>query len=104
MSNLFSSIPDTLEEELFEDLLKHKNIRIERILSMGQSSPAKGWYDQDEHEWVLVLEGYGVIVFEDGKEIELNKGDFLNIPAHVKHKVEWTDPNKITIWLAIFYK
>jgi cupin 2 domain-containing protein len=104
MKNLFSSIPGSLENEMFEDLLKHDNVRIERILSKGQSSPAEGWYDQVEHEWVAVLEGCGVVSFEDGSEIKLSKGDYLNIPAHVKHRVKWTDPDRITIWLAIFYK
>ena len=104
MKNLFFSIPDNIEEEIVEDLLKHDNLRIERILSKGQSSPAESWYDQEEHEWVIVLDGCGIISFEDGKEIKLCKGDYLNIPAHVKHKVKWTDPDKVTIWLAIFYK
>ncbi len=104
MKNLFSSIPGSLENEMFEALLKHDNVRIERILSKGQSSPAEGWYDQVEHEWVAVLEGCGVVSFEDGSEIKLSKGDYLNIPAHVKHRVKWTDPDRITIWLAIFYK
>lgn len=104
MNNLFSSIPDAVEQEIFEDLLTHDHIRIERILSKGQSSPEKGWYDQDEHEWVVVLEGSGILCFEDGREIKLVKGDFVNIPAHQKHKVQWTDPNEVTVWLAIFYK
>ncbi len=104
MKNIFFRIPDNIEEEIVEDLLKHENVRIERILSKGQSSPAESWYDQEEHEWVIVLDGCGIISFEDGKEFKLSKGDYLNIPAHVKHKVKWTDPDKVTIWLAIFYK
>ena len=104
MKNLFSSIPNVVENEMFEDLLKHDNVRVERILSKGQSSPMEGWYDQEENEWVVVLDGCGVISFENGTEIKLSKGDYLNIPAHVKHKVKWTDPDKTTIWLAVFYK
>ena len=108
MGNLFDSIPNTVPEEIFEDLLDRPGIRIERILSQGQSSPTTGqkteWYDQDEHEWVLILAGSGVIAFEDGREIGLHKGDYLNIPAGVKHRVRWTEPETITIWLAIFYR
>lgn len=104
MKNIFTSIPETLEEELFDDLLQHKNVRIERILSKGQSSPKEGWYNQEEHEWVIVLKGCGIISFEDGFEVKLDKGDYINIPAHTKHRVTWTDPDKVTIWLAIFYK
>lgn len=104
MKNIFSSIPDHVEAEIFEDLLTHDNVRIERIISKGQSSPTQGWYDQKEHEWVIVLKGSAIIAFEDGREIKLLKGDFLTIPAHAKHRVKWTDPKCITIWLAVFYK
>ncbi len=62
MKNIFASIPDAIKEELFDDLLKSGNIRIERIISKGQSSPAQGWYNQAEHEWVAVLEGSDIII------------------------------------------
>ncbi|MDD2558278.1 MAG: cupin domain-containing protein [Desulfuromonadaceae bacterium] len=103
MANLFASIPAKIDEEVFEALLTRTNVRIERILSHGQSTPAQTWYDQDEHEWVVVLEGCGILEFEDGTEITLRKGDHLNIPAHEKHRVKWTDPDTVTIWLAVFY-
>ena len=104
MNNLLSSLPDSLDSEIFENLVQSDHIRIERILSKGHSSKDSGWYDQDENEWVLVLKGSGVVGFDDGKKITLKKGDYINIPAHQKHKVLWTDPNKVTVWLAIFYK
>ncbi|MCX5848860.1 MAG: cupin domain-containing protein [Deltaproteobacteria bacterium] len=103
MGNIFSSLPDKLEHELFEELLSYENIKIERIVSQGHTSLENGLYDQKENEWVIVLEGSGSILFERGNEINLKKGDYLNIPAHTKHKVTWTDPNNITIWLAIHY-
>uniref|UniRef100_UPI00405705BD cupin domain-containing protein n=1 Tax=Candidatus Electronema sp. TaxID=2698783 RepID=UPI00405705BD len=92
-----------MDEELFAELLRDKNIRIERIVSKGHMSPTLGWYDQEDNEWVLVLEGAGTILFEDGRLVTLNKGDFLHIPAHEKHKVAWTDPDRLTIWLAVHY-
>jgi len=104
MNNLFSDLPETLEDEQFVDLLQRPGLRIERILSKGHSSPETGWYDQEEHEWVLVLEGSGCLQFEDGRELTLNKGDHINIPAHCRHRVIWTDPQQITIWLAVFYQ
>ena len=104
MTNLFDSLPSALEQEIITELLDHEPIRIERIVSQGQTSPEKGWYDQSEHEWVLVLEGAAVIAFEDGNEIRLNRGDYLNIPAHEKHRVKWTDPDQPTVWLAVFYR
>jgi cupin 2 domain-containing protein len=103
MENIFSSLPDGLEHESFEELLRHENIKIERIVSQGHASPENGWYDQKENEWVIVLEGAGTILFESGDEVNLKKGDYFNIPAHTKHKVIRTDPNKVTIWLAIYY-
>lgn len=104
MANLFENIPDSLPAELFTELIKAQNIRIERIVSLGHTSPEFGWYNQDEDEWVVVLEGSGTILFENGNECVLNKGDYLNIPAHTKHKVTRTDPKNLTIWLAVFYQ
>jgi cupin 2 domain-containing protein len=104
MSNIFSELPADLDEEIFQDILKTANVRIERIISRGHSSPADGWYDQEEDEWVIVLEGSAVILMEEGnREVHLEKGDYLNIPAHARHKVLWTAPDQLTIWLAVFY-
>ncbi len=41
--------------------------------------------------------------FEE-RSIELKPGDFINIPAHKKHRVEWTTPNEQTVWLAVWYE
>ena len=104
MNNLLSSLPHKIDSEIFENLVHSDHIKIERILSKGHSSPASGWYDQDENEWILVLKGSGVVVFDDGNKVTLKKGDYLNIPARKKHKVSWTDPKTVTVWLAIFYR
>ena len=103
MANLFENIPDNLPAEQFADLIKAENVRIERIVSLGHTSPESGWYNQEENEWVVVLEGSGTILFENGIERVLNKGDYLNIPAYTKHKATRTDPKNLTIWLAVFY-
>jgi len=103
MGNIYSSLPVQFEKEIFEELVRAENVRIERIISKGHLSPERGWYDQNENEWVIVLEGSGSVLFEDGVEVTLKKGDYLNIPSHAKHKVTWTDPKNITVWLAIFY-
>lgn len=101
--NLLSAIPEELSEEIFEDIVSSQGVRIERILSKGHSSPEQGWYDQPENEWVIVLEGSGKLVFESGEEVLLHKGDSINIPKHTKHQVAWTDPDNVTVWLAVFY-
>ena len=101
-SNLFSNLPGHLPDELFTTLLEAKNLRIERIVSQGHCSPEGFWYDQNQHEWVLVLQGAAQLTIE-GETKELKPGDSLNIPAHQKHRVDWTIPVEPTIWLAVFY-
>lgn len=101
--NIFESIPDDLDQEVFEQLIQGENVKIERIISKGQTSPESGWYDQEFNEWIIVLKGAAAIVFDDGEEVSLKKGSYLNIPTHQKHKVSWTDPDTETVWLAVHY-
>ena len=103
MNNIFETIPDNIETEVFEELMKSDNVRIERIISKGHKSPASGWYDQDNNEWILVVQGEAILLFADESSVKMKAGDYLNIMAHKKHKVEWTDPNIETIWLTIHY-
>jgi cupin 2 domain-containing protein len=91
-SNLFTDLPENLPDELLTTLLKAANIRIERIVSHGHASPDGFWYHQDQHEWVIVLQGAARLPFDDNM-MELKPGDFVNIPAHKKHRVEWTTPD-----------
>lgn len=101
-SNLFANIPADLPDELFQTLLSSDNIRIERILSKGHHSAPDSWYDQDQNEWVLLIQGEAKVTFLD-RILHLRSGDYVNIPAHEKHRVAWTTPDIETIWLAIFY-
>ncbi|WP_105168040.1 cupin domain-containing protein [Pseudoalteromonas sp. T1lg23B] len=103
LQNLLANLPQDTNQEHFEDLLSAKHLRIERIVSYGQTSPDSFWYDQDEHEWVMVLAGCGTVEFIDGEKHVLKCGDFLNIPAHTKHRVSHTAPSEATVWLAVFY-
>jgi len=103
MKNLFDFKADAAQE-LFDTIHEGGNIRIERIVSMGQASPEGFWYDQEENEWVCLLDGSAVLEYEDGKKEILNKGDYLFIPAHKKHRVKSTDTHMPTIWLAVFYR
>lgn len=101
--NIFSNIPENLPEEIFETILLSDKIKIEKIVSKGQSSPRDFWYDQNQHEWMVLLKGKAKLLFYQNEIIELREGDYINIPAHKKHRVEWTDPHVETIWLAIYY-
>ena len=102
--NIFSSIPDEIPKELFQVILKTASFKIERIVSKGHASPQDFWYDQDEHEWVILLKGHAGLLFEENDNIiELKPGDYINIPARLKHRVQWTDPDIETVWLAVMY-
>lgn len=101
--NLFENIPTCADEELFDELLSARGVRVERIVSFGNASPADFWYDQSEGEWVLLLEGAATLAFDGGKCVDLAPGDWINIPAHRRHRVERTAPAGRTVWLAIFY-
>ncbi|MBL4869297.1 MAG: cupin domain-containing protein [Pseudomonadales bacterium] len=103
VENIFQSIPENLSEEFFELLVENENVKIERIVSKGHTSPNSGWYDQNRGEWVIVLKGEAIISFVDGSECNLIAGSHLNIPAHTKHRVKWTKPDTETVWLAIHY-
>ena len=104
-SNLLYDNPPHLPEELFQPLLQGNSFRVERIVSQGHASPEGFWYDQDENEWVLVLQGKAILQFKsDAEPVELRQGSYLNIPARVKHRVISTDPHENTVWLAIHYR
>lgn len=102
-ANIFNDIPANLPEELFTILVENKNVRIERIVSDGQRTPAGEWYDQLQHEWVIVLQGEAVIEYESTEQLNLKAGDFLLIPAGTVHRVAWTTAAEQTVWLAIHW-
>lgn len=105
LTNLFADLPAEFPEELFQTLLTTTHFRIKRIVSAGHASPDGFWYDQNEHEWVLLITGAARLWFEDeDTTVEMKPGSFINIPAHKRHRVEWTDPDRPTIWLAIYYR
>ncbi len=103
--SLFDDIPSAAAEEQVTDLLARPGLRIERIVSHGQASPPGFWYDQEQSEWVVVIQGAASLQFEGEKEPRiLTPGDYLLIPAHVRHRVTWTAPDEPTIWLAVHFR
>ncbi len=102
--SLLEELPAELPEELTEILATSAEVRIERIVSRGQRSPEGFWYDQETDEFVLVMQGRAVVVFEgEAEPVRLGPGDYLIIPRHARHRVEWTDPDETTVWLAVHY-
>lgn len=102
VTNIFANIPDTLPEELFTSLVKQDKVHIERIVSKGHSTPSNQWYDQAQDEWVIILQGQAVLIYEQNLQtLSMAAGDSVFIPAHTKHRVEWTTPDNNTVWLAV---
>lgn len=104
-SNIFSALPrSTGDQEQFSALLNRPGVRIERIVSTGQCSPPGFWYDQDEGEWVIVLQGEAHLLLAGEAEPRiLRAGDYLDLPPHCRHRVAWTTAEAPTVWLAVFY-
>jgi len=103
VNNLFADIPRELPEELIGEILRTETFRIERIVSRGQVSPPGFWCDQETDEWVLLVKGSASIGFSGGRTIALVPGDHLLIPRHVRHRIERTDPEGETVWLAVHF-
>lgn len=101
--NVFAELPlAALPEESMAEILTTPNLRIERIVSTGQASPTDYWYDQDWNQWVILLRGGARLLFEDeGVVRRFAPGDYVHIRAHRRHRVLWTDPQEVTVWLAV---
>ena len=102
--NLYEKIPEKLPKELFTALVKKNSLKIERIVSRKHITQKGRWYNQDKNEFVLVIKGSAELTFMKNKKherIKMKKGDYINIPTHLKHRVDKTD--KETIWLTVFY-
>lgn len=102
--NLFDHLPARLPEEAVDVLAAAGRTRIERIVSHGHCSSQGFWYDQDDNEWVMLVQGEARLRFEqDDRLVHLVPGSYVHIAAHERHRVEWTTENAQTVWLAVFY-
>ena len=102
MNNLFKHIKRDSNGEVFETLLQTDSLKLERIVSTGQATPPGQWYDQDSDEWVVLLSGSAGLLFDGEREVRVLKpGDYLLVPAHTRHRVEWTETGTETVWLAL---
>lgn len=101
--NILANLPD-VPKEIFETLLEKPGIKIERIISSGQATPLGEWYDQDRDEWVLLVAGSAGLLLEgEDTAHRLVAGDYLHLPAGCRHRVEWTDPEVKSVWLAVYF-
>ncbi|CAD6559926.1 hypothetical protein LMG27952_06993 [Paraburkholderia hiiakae] len=102
--NLFAGINHDANEERFDTLVSRDGVLIERIVSTGQASPPGFWYDDAREEWVALLAGAATLEFADtaAPPRRLLPGDYVQIPAHCRHRVSWTDPTVPSVWLAVY--
>ncbi|RJF68714.1 cupin domain-containing protein [Rhodopseudomonas palustris] len=101
--DLLQPLPPAGPDEALDTLLARGGVRIERIVSFGQSSPDGFWYDQAEDEFVVLLSGSAILRFDDGREVALVPGVWVDLPAHCRHRVEATADGVPTVWLAVFW-
>jgi len=102
--NIFEKIPEHIPAELVDIIFETQGVKIERIVSKGHASPSGFWYDQDRNEYVLLLKGSAGLLFEGEEDaLVMHPGDYVDIPAHTRHRVEWTDHDQETVWLAVYY-
>jgi cupin 2 domain-containing protein len=93
--NVFDFPDMSPSEEITDVLFDNGGVRIEKISSLRSTT---GWYDQNEDEWVCLLEGEADIEFEGGIKT-LKKGDSILIRKHERHRVARTTR---CIWLCVF--
>jgi len=104
LQNIFANLPALVPGEIVQVLVQTPALRIEKIVSHGEASPEGFWYDLPQHEWVAVVRGEARLVFQGARRaVEMKAGDTINIPAHARHRVEWTTPAEPTVWLAVHY-
>lgn len=101
--HLLDPLPPAASDEALDTLVSRGGVRVERIVSFGQSSPDGFWYDQAEDEFVVLLSGRATLAFADGNTLELAPGAWVDIPAHTRHRVEATAADRPTVWLAVFW-
>lgn len=102
-SNLFDGPPGPTAAERFDELAAIGGVRVERIVSTGQTTPEDAPYDQDHDEWVAVLSGAARLWIDGAGERPLGPGDHVLIPARRRHRVTWTAPDRPTVWLAVHF-
>lgn len=102
MKSMLTDLPADKAQEHFEELLTRPGVKLERIVTYGQATPLGEWYDQAWDEWVMVVQGEAKLLLELGDQLlHMKPGDHVMLPAHCRHRVEWTPDDQTTIWLAL---
>ena len=48
-----------------------------------------------------LLAGSAGLAIEGEAEVCLTQGDYVFLPAHRRHRINWTDTAEPTVWLAV---
>ncbi len=96
VKNVFANSQPPQVGELSSTILRHKNVRIERIISSASFGPCD--YRQEQDEWVILLKGQAVMNIA-GERIELYSGDHVFLPSGLSHSVLSTSEG--AVWLAV---
>lgn len=86
-------------KEIVEMLKENENVRIEKIISTGQTTD---WMEQEQEEFVMLIQGEAIIEYKNKKQ-ELRAGDTVIIKKNEKHRVVYTSENPCCIWICVFY-
>jgi len=89
------------DPEVFESILEKDNFRVERIVTLRPYENPGAWYNQKTDEWVLLMQGESELEFKDSEIIKMDAGDYIFIPAHKKHRINYSSHDPKCIWLAI---
>lgn len=103
MQNIFK-LQEKISKEIFEEIANGSSFRMERIISPHMPNGASKWYEQEEHELVILLQGVAKIEYENSDIITLKQGDYITIKPMNKHRVYYTSKEPLAIWLTIHYK
>ncbi|NOX99905.1 MAG: cupin domain-containing protein [Verrucomicrobia bacterium] len=101
--NFFEDLPEEGAVEVVEEIAEFAQgaVRIERIISGGQASNENFWYEQEEHEWVMLVRGQARLMIEGQEEaLEMKAGDHIELPAKLRHRVESVSQD--ALWLAVW--
>ena len=101
IDNLLANLPDAAAGEVFTALISRRGVRLERIVSQGQSTPEDKPMVQAADEWVVLLEGEAGLRIEGAAEAVLKPGDHVLIAAGQRHWVTFTASDRPTVWLAL---
>ena len=100
LTNIYELPPVPFLAELVTDLHRDAGIRIERIVSTGQTTD---WLNQNETEFVILIQGNATLEFDDGREVTMKPGDTILIKPHQRHRVTFTSTEPPCIWLCVFW-